>query len=207
MSNLSYRLSGTFFELCDCSSICPCWIGLPPDEGRCTGAFGWSIAEGTINGQDMGGRSVVSVSFHSGHRDGGGQQVHIFVDDGADDQQFGTLVATFTGQNGGPLGELGHLMGALISQDRAPITMTSQGDYISVTVGRLIRGDATVIYGGDKQITELAHGTLSEVLGTPAEVGRSSAFRVDAMVGLSVEVSGRAAMRGKFRYENEGDPA
>jgi hypothetical protein len=206
MSSPGYELRGEFFELCDCFTICPCWLGQPPDDNRCTGAFGWSVASGHVGGVDLAGRSVVSVSFHTGHRDGGGQQVYVFVDDGADDDQYRILVDTFTGQNGGPLGELGALMGVLQGHERAPIQLASRGNFITVTVGRAISGDAGVVRGGDGEVTTLEHGRLSEVLGTPAEVGLSTAFRMDvAQTGISIEVRGRAAMRGAFTYRSEGE--
>lgn len=196
-----YHLTGRFFELCDCYTICPCWVGEPPSDGRCTGAFGWSVASGQIGGLDVAGRSVVSVSFHTGHRDSGGQQVFVYVDDGASDEQFEALVATFTGRGGGPLGELGRLMGALLGQERAPIELAVNGDHLTVTVGRVVSGDAEVLYGPDGGATELNHGRLSQVLGTPAEVARSAAMRIDlGGSGFSVEVTGRAAMRGEFEY-------
>lgn len=204
----AYELAGAFFELCDCKTICPCWVGQSPDDSRCTGAFAWRIDKGTIGPLDMAGRAVVSVSFHSGHRDTGGQEVYVFIDEGATQEQYDSLLLTFTGGNGGPLGELGRLMGVLQGHERAPVGLTAEGDYLSVTVGRTVTGDATVLRGGDGEVTQLAHGQLSEVLGTPADVARSSAFRIDLGVrNLSVEVSGRAAMRGAFRYTSAGGDA
>jgi hypothetical protein len=204
----AYELTGEFFELCDCFTICPCWVGQPPSAGRCTGAFGWFVARGRIGEVDVTGRRIVSVSFHTGHRDNGGQEVYIFVDDGASDEAYPVLVDTFTGQLGGPLGELGKLMGFLKGSERAPITLETRGDYISVTVGRVISGDAAVLHGPDGEVTELRHGRLSDVLGPLAEVAQGSDFRIDlGEQGLSVEVNGRAAMRGSFTYESAGDPA
>lgn len=203
-----YRLAGAFFELCDCKTICPCWVGEAPDDARCTGAFAWRIDTGTIGEVDVGGRSVVSVSFHSGHRNTGGQEVYMFIDEHASDAQYASLLATFSGANGGPLGELGRLMGVLQGHERAPIALSAEGDYLSMTVGRKVSGDAAVLRGGDGEVTQLVHGQLSQVLGTPADVARSSAFRIDLGVrNLSVEVSGRAAMRGAFWYASEGDKA
>ena len=121
MSAPAYELRGQFFELCDCYTICPCWVDQPPDDGRCTGAFCWRIDDGRIADLDVSARRVVSVSFHAGHRDNGGQDVYVFVDDGASDEQFAALVHTFTGADGGPLGELQRLMGSLSNADRTPI--------------------------------------------------------------------------------------
>jgi hypothetical protein len=62
-----------------------------------------------------------------------------------------------------------------------------------------------VLIGADDKITELHHGRLAAVLGPVAEVGTSSAFRVDmGGLGFSVDVKGRAAMRGRFSYTHAG---
>ena len=206
--NPPYDLAGAFFELCDCKTICPCWVGQLPDDAHCTGAFAWQVANGKIGSLDVGGHSVVSVSFHTGHRDtAGGQEVYVFIDERASEEQYETLLATFTGRNGGPLGELGRLMGALKGHQRAPIELVASGNHLSVTVGRVVSGDAEVLRGGDGEITQLVHGTLSNVLGTPADVARSSTFRIDLGIrNMSIEVRGRAAMRGRFSYYSAGDP-
>jgi hypothetical protein len=207
MSAPPYSLRGEFFELCDCYTICPCWVGQPPDEGRCTGAFCWSVETGTIGDVDVSGHCVVSVSFHAGHRDTGGQEVTLFVDDTTSEAQFTALASTFTGGYGGPLGELGRLMGVLREVIRTPISLGTRDDHLSVTVGRMISGDGSVLRGGDGQVTELRSGRLSEVLGPVAEVGNTSTFRIDlGGQSTSIEVAGRAAMRGSFRYESAGQP-
>jgi hypothetical protein len=65
-----------------------------------------------------------------------------------------------------------------------------------------------MLLGADKKITELGHGRLSVVLGTPAQVGTSASFRVDlGGQGFSIDVTGRAAMRGRFRYQHDGKSA
>jgi hypothetical protein len=202
----AYHVSGQFFELCDCYTICPCWVGKPPDDGRCTGAFCWAVEAGTIGDLDVSGRSVVSVSFHAGHRDNGGQEVTLFVDDDASDEQFTALASTFTGGYGGPLRELSRLMGVLREATRVPISLSTRDDYLSVTVGRMVTGDGSVLRGGDGEITELRSGRLSEVLGPRAEVGSRSTFRIDlGGQATSIEVAGRAAMRGAFTYESAGE--
>jgi len=200
---LPYQLHGEFFELCDCYTVCPCWVGLPPSEGRCTGAFAWSIDEGEIDGVAVDGEKVCSVSFHTGHRDTGGQEVFLFVDEGADDEQYEKLATVFTGRGGGPLAELATLMGVLRDTERAAIDVASKGRFLTMTVGQKVSGDGEALLGSDGGITELSHGRLSTVLGPTAEVGRSSAFRVDlGGLGFSVDVTGRSAMRGRFRYRN-----
>jgi len=203
----AYGLRGSFFELCDCYTICPCWVGEPPSDGRCTGAFGWAIAEGRIGEVDVAGVDVVSVSFHAGHRDNGGQEVYVFIDEAATDEQYHAVLEAFTGKSGGPLGELGTLMGTLLGHERAPIELRADGRHLSVTVGRVVAGDGEILEGADGEITELHHGRLSEVLGPKAEVGRTALFGINlGGSGLTVEVNGRAAMRGTFDYSSDGAP-
>jgi hypothetical protein len=203
---MAYALTGTFIELCDCDTICPCWVGLAPNEDRCTGVFAWAIGEGKIEDVDVGGLNVVSLSFHSGHRNTGGQTVRIFVGEEASDEQLDLLGRLFSGGLGGPLAELSTLLGLLEAVERAPIAVETVGRSISVTVGRQIAGDGEVLVGADGQITELEHARLSTVLGTPAEVGRTSSFRVDMPgQGFDIQVRGRAAMRGRFDYRHEID--
>lgn len=206
---MRYELSGQFVEMCDCYTVCPCWVGQKPTEDRCTGAFGWRIERGEIEGVDVGGRRVLSVSFHSGHRDTGGQEVFLFVDDGASDEQFDLLVRAFTGRLGGPLGELGTLMGVLRAAERAAIEIVDRGRFTSITVDTRVAGDSEVLVGPDGGTTALAHGRLAIVLGTPAEIGTAAGFRVDlGGQGFAVDVRGRASMRGTFAYDFEsGDPA
>ncbi len=57
-----YDLQGTFYEACDCEVICPCWAGVPPDMGSCTGLFAWDISTGTVEGIDVSGSKVVVLS-------------------------------------------------------------------------------------------------------------------------------------------------
>lgn len=203
--NPSYQIKGAFYEFCDCLTVCPCWVGLPPNEQRCTGAFGWKIASGHINGVDVTDRSVVSVSYHSGHRDTGGQEVYIFVDARASDAQFDVLVAAFSGRTGGRLAELQQLMGVLREARRASIDLTTKGRYSSITVDDSIKADGEVILGSDDKITTLSHGRLTGVLGTTAEVGTSTRFRIDLGLGsIGIDVRERAAMRGSFSYRFGG---
>jgi hypothetical protein len=200
---ITYRLSGHFFELCDCSSICPCWLGDEPTDGRCTGVFGWSVTSGVIGGTDVAGNKIVSASYHTGNRQDGGQDVYLFVDENSSDRQAEALADAFTGKLGGPLGELAKLMGELRGTARASIELINSDRTTTLRVGSSISGTAEVLFGTDGQVTELSHSPLSDVLGSRAEVGRTADFRLNlGAPGFDLEVTGRAAMRGRFAYRS-----
>jgi len=199
-----YQLSGAFFEACDCRSVCPCWTGDDPDDGECTGIFAWDIDEGSIEGVDVSGLRAVSVSQHVGFRgDEARQRVVVIVDDTATQRQSDALVAAFTGTLGGPLRELADLLGELLGVDHGSITLRQEGRLTTLTVDKHLLVEGTITEGNPGRVITLGDGLLSEVLGTPAEVGESWRFRV----GLSshmidADLRGRSLMRGRFSYDH-----
>jgi len=204
-----YRLLGSFYEACDCYSVCPCWTGNDPDEGQCTGIFAWEIEQGTIDGVDVVGLRAVSVSHHTGFRgDEARQRVVIIVDDTATQRQTDALVAAFTGSLGGPLQQLADLLGELLAVEHAPIALQQQGRLTTLTVGQRLLVEGMTKEGPNGQLMTLTDGKLSNVLGTPVEVGESWRFRVGlALHGMEIDLRGRSTMRGRFSYEHTPDVA
>ncbi|WP_043345533.1 DUF1326 domain-containing protein [Belnapia moabensis] len=203
-----YAMQGTFLEVCDCWTICPCWTGRGPDEDVCTGVFAWVIENGRIDDVDVGGLTAVSVSTHTGHRKDAQQRVQIFVSDDADDAQALALAGAFSGLYGGPLGELGRLLGDLAGVARAPIEIDLAARRAKLTVGRSIATETKTLTGLNGEPMTLAGARLSNVLGTPAEVGESLRLKVGMpSLGVQLDLQGRSAMRGRFSYRHEpGEP-
>jgi hypothetical protein len=196
-----YRFQGMFYEACDCYTICPCWTGGAPDDGYCTGLFAWLVEAGTIAGVDVAGRHAVSVSRHAGSREGGRQQVFFFVDQNATPEQSEALVGALTGAYGGPLAELGRLLGDFMGVEAANIQLEHRGRRSLLSVGQRVQVEATARMGPAGKITTLADAQLSEVLGTPAEVGTTERFRIGLPEhGLDIDIQGRSATRGWFTY-------
>ena len=197
-----YQFAGAFYEACDCYSICPCWTGSGPDEGQCTGVFAWEIEQGAIDGTDVAGLRVVSVSHHTGFLgEAARQRVVIFVDDTASQRQSDALVAALTGSLGGPLQELVGVLGELLAVEHASITLQHEGRLTTLSVGRRILVEGVTTEGASGRLITLSDGQLSKVLGTPAEVGESWRFRIGlAQHNMEMDLRGRSTMRGRFSY-------
>ena len=121
---MDYSISGEFIESCDCYLMCPCWVDDDPDEGHCTGLFAWQLGErSTIDGVDVAGRTVVSVSTHTGNRRDGGAATALFIDADAGRDQVVLLGQAFGGELGGPLADLAAVSGAVLQRGRAEITL------------------------------------------------------------------------------------
>lgn len=198
-----YTFQGTFYEACDCYTICPCWTGGEPDDGYCTGVFAWAIETGTIGGVVVAGRQAVSVSRHAGSREGSRQQVMFFFDQAATAEQAEALVGALTGAFGGPLAELGSLLGEFVGAEAADIMLERDGRRTLLTVGQTVQVEGSDCAGaGGKPIT-LADARLSEVLGSPAYVAVADQFRISVpKQGFSVDLQGRSAMHGRFSYRH-----
>lgn len=198
-----YKFHGMFYEACDCYTICPCWTGGAADEGDCTGLFAWSIEAGVIAGVDVAGRHAVSLSRHAGSREGSRQQVFFFVDQIATPEQSEALVGALTGAYGGPLAELGRLLGDFMGVEAADIQLEHRGRRSLLSVGQRVQVEGNACMGPAGKITTLADARLSEVLGTPAEVAVTDRFRIDLpRHGFDVDLQGRSATRGRFTYEH-----
>ena len=59
---MGYQLEGKLLEVCPCKVRCPCWIGEDPDGGTCDGVLGYHFDQGTINGVDVSGLSLVALA-------------------------------------------------------------------------------------------------------------------------------------------------
>lgn len=129
---MGYYLSGHFIEACDCTVICPCWVDDEPVGGHCTGLVAWNITEGTIDGTDVAGATVVSVSTHGGfRRDGNRTTTVLYVDTSGCKSEVtsganrGNLLArAFSGKDHeGPLKGLAKVSGTVVATGRGRITV------------------------------------------------------------------------------------
>jgi Protein of unknown function (DUF1326) len=221
---MSYTLTGTFTEACDCTVICPCWVDDDPVGGHCTGLIAWQIDDATetttqlVNGIDVAGRRVVSVSSHSGNRRAGSNTTSVvYVDRDATDDQFRELSQAFAGRIDGPLADLAAVSGVVVGTERATIVVdddpTVAGQWlVLVHFGNpevpviSATGTPRVFDEGTQPLT-LQHTALSKELGVPAEdptvtaqQGLNLAVNVGALPAGTLTVEARSGMRGSFSY-------
>lgn len=215
---MSYALTGTFTESCDCTVICPCWVDDDPVGGHCTGLIAWQIDAGKVNGTDVSGRQVVSVSTHSGNRRASAGTVSVlYVDAAATGDQFRELAQAFAGRTDGPLADLASVSGVVVGAERAVIVLGDDpavpgqwrvlvhtGD---VDVPVLSATGAPRVFDEGAEPLTLQHTALSKEHGVPADratvtaqQGRSLSVNVGALPGGSLTVDGRSGMRGAFSY-------
>lgn len=104
----SYRISGSYYEACNCEAICPCRrqgdvAGGRSTYGDCDFLLSWQITKGHLGHVDLSG---LRVSIAGTYNDDVGDDiwsVYIYIDENASNAQFDALSQIFTGQVGGNL--------------------------------------------------------------------------------------------------------
>jgi hypothetical protein len=103
---VSWRLSGTYLEVCNCEAICPCRridgiSGGRSTYGECEGALSWRILEGELDGLDVSELGVVLALWYSDDEARSPWSWILYLDERADAGRRAALEDVFTGRRGG----------------------------------------------------------------------------------------------------------
>jgi hypothetical protein len=183
---MSWNLSGKFFETCSCELMCPCNLSM--DHGAtydyCRVVMVFDIARGEVEGVDVSGLAVTAVADTPKVMTDGNWRLGMFLDERATEEQFGKLVAVFTGQLGGPMAALGPLVGEVLGVERASIEITHDGVRHSVRVGDAIDMEVEEIVpfgvttGAPVRFSGMFHPVGSDLVMAEAKRSRIDAFGI-----------------------------
>ena len=103
---MSWELSGTYLESCNCDAICPCRrvggvLGGRSTTGVCVGALSWQIERGHDRDVDLSGLAVALVFRYDDDEPGSPWVLTLHVDDRAGDEQRSALAEILLGRRGG----------------------------------------------------------------------------------------------------------
>ena len=154
MSDVSYRVRGSYFESCNCEAICPCRkIGTVPGGrstyGVCFGVLSWAIETGTVDGVDVGGLSVALIARYDDDEPGSPWSIVLHVDSGADREQAAALEWLFLeGLHRLPwIRKARNLIGVRTSAIEIDGTSVRIGDAVSARASRRFETDLPVACG------------------------------------------------------------
>ena len=86
---MAWQLSGRSMELCNCTMLCPCWLGPDgqPDQGWCGGTFAFDIERGSSDDVDLTGTKVALSFVWPGNFFGGNGTARCYIGDDAPPEQ------------------------------------------------------------------------------------------------------------------------
>jgi hypothetical protein len=97
-----WRLTGDWWDLCNCAIGCPCNFGSNPTLGYCEGVLTWLIRGGHYgNVEFQAGLAVVLIIHWEGNVMDKNREFGFLIDARADDKQRDALRNIFTGRAGG----------------------------------------------------------------------------------------------------------
>jgi hypothetical protein len=103
---LSWQISGTYLEACNCEAICPCRriggrLGGDSTYRECLGALSWVVEDGGVDDVDLAGMKAVLVSRYHDDEPGSPWTFVLFVHAGGDERQRQAMADILTGKLGG----------------------------------------------------------------------------------------------------------
>ena len=196
---MAYELEGRLLEVCTCNVLCPCWVGEDPDNGTCDGVLAWRVDQGTVDGTNVSGHTLVILTHIPGNILQGNWRVRVYVDDQASPEQKEALLNVWTGKLGGPVADLAKLVGEVIAIEQVPITFEVKGVDGTLKVGKAIDTGLKPFQGATGKDTAIHDTIFTTIPGSPAYVGKATHYLVNAP-DFQIDLRDHNAVSGSFRF-------
>jgi hypothetical protein len=202
---VTYSVSGSYFESCNCDPICPCRMtdGIPggrSTHGICFGTLCWLVEEGHVGDTDVSGLAVALVIRYDDDEPGSPWSIVLHVDAAGDEHQRAGLSDVFLGQLGGPqVGVLPWVRKArhLVAVRPSTIQLVRDGDGYRLQVDQAVRLRATQRFRSDAVVRCAIPGYHQ-----PGRELVAEELKVDDDP-FDGELTGNCAYASRFAYASE----
>ena len=190
MATPSWKVSGQYYETCNCDFVCPCvpaGLAVRPTKGSCNFAMAFSIDRGSYGAVPLDGLGFILLGFTPAEMGKGNWSVGLIADERASAEQRDAITAIGSGAAGGPIAALSGLVGKFLGVESAPILFDRRGTSWSVKASSFVDMAAEGVRGLNPNSSEPLH---LDHTGHPAAdrfaLARASSSRVQAL-GLAWE--------------------
>lgn len=198
---MSWEVEGTYFENCNCVFACPCSVtsfASPATQERCQAVLVYHVERGTIDGTDVSGRSVAILADTPAQMIQGNWRVGLIIDEKASKEQVDKLAGVFSGQMGGPMGNIAPLVGEVLGIEQMPIEYGDSGRKHHVSIGKDISIEVEdYVPQGLSEPTQL-HGVFHPSNST-LTIARPTESRIKAF-GMEFHNDGKSAFSAPYRW-------
>jgi hypothetical protein len=198
---VGWRLSGTYFENCNCNVTCPCAVSgfsVPGDYERCVVLLAFHIDSGEIDGVDVSGLSYAVLADAPGAMAEGNWRVGLLLDSAASPDQAQALAGVASGQRGGAPAAFNPFVGELLGMESAEIVFGEDGPRHSVRIGDL--ADVAIedfVPQGASEPTRLTG--VPHPVSTTLTAARATRSRVRAF-GIELDAVGKNGHAAAFSW-------
>ncbi len=172
----TWKLSGTYFETCNCAVACPCVFLSPPTEGECTVLLAWHIDRGRYGDTTLDGLNVALAVYSPGNMIESKWKAAAYFDEKADQAQNDALHAIFSGKAGGHPHVLASFIGEMLGARNVPMRFASDGKRSSLSIPGVAEAEIERIEGQGGQPVTIDNHPLTIAPGKAATVARSKRF-------------------------------
>jgi hypothetical protein len=198
----TYALDGQLLEVCDCGTLCPCWVGDDPDNGTCHSFLAYHIERGQIRGLDVSGLTLVLITFIPGNIFAGNIRAVMYLDAKGTQEQRDALFDVYSGKLGGAIADVMKLITEVQDVRVADIQYNLEDGRGTIRIGDVLYGEMEPYRGPDGQPTKLVDSAFSTIPGSPAYVAKASRNQVNLPeFDMVWEYTGRNAIQGVFHLE------
>lgn len=154
---VGYRISGSYYEACNCEAICPCRRQGALPGGRsthddCDFLLSWRILEGQFDGLDLSGLNVSVAGTYNNDVGNDIWSVFIYIDKTATEPQFEALSRIFKGDEGGNFGVTANFS-TILGVKPADIRVDHTAGAETINVDSLASASVVRRYDHDHQVT------------------------------------------------------
>jgi hypothetical protein len=199
---MSYRMTGTYLESCNCDVACPCGASnllLPATNERCQVLLAFHVEDGEVDGVDVGGTTVGMLADTPGQMTDGGWRVGVFLDEAASGEQREALTAVFSGQQGGPAGLFAPLIGEMLGIEVVPIEFADDGRRHRVRIGDAIEIEIEDFAAAEEGQVMTLNG-IGHPAGTTLALAQGVRSHIQAF-GLDIDNTGKNAHSAPFAWQ------
>ena len=195
-----WKLTGGYFEACNCDVACPCVFLGPPTQGDCTVLVAWHIDKGNLGGMALDGLNVVLAAHSPGHMLQTKWKAALYLDERGSEAQRGALLKIFSGQAGGHFANLAGCLGEVLGVSAAAIEFHAEGRRRSMKIGSKAEMTVEAVPGaGDAEVT-IVNLPFCVVPGVPAVAARSKHLSFHDY-GYEWEITDRNGFYSAFGYQ------
>jgi hypothetical protein len=195
-----WKVSGTYFEACNCIIACPCVFLNAPTDGECTVLVGWHIEQGRFGEVALDRLNVAMAAYSPGHMLQVKWQAALYLDEKASDTQKNALTQIFGGQAGGPPAAMAALIGQVLGVSSKKLDFRANGRKRSLEIGGVSKAEIEAIEGqGGAEVT-INNQPFSVASGYPTVQAKSKQLSYHDH-GMNWEISGKNGFYSPFSYQ------
>lgn len=195
----TWKLVGTYFETCNCETLCPCYFLSPPTTGECNTLVAWHIDKGNFNHVVLDGLNVAMAVHCPGHMAQVKWQVALYLDAKADQTQRDALTQIFCGQVGGHPATLSAFVGEVLGITSVTMDYRAGGKRRSLRIPHVAEADIEALAGQDGAEITIGNHPLC-VAGQPGMVAKSTRVNYEDH-GMQWELSAKHGFFSAFTYQ------